>query len=234
MRHPAATASSFAAAGSLTFATLSALFSSRLSFLVCLRSAHEVKKHTVAQHQRQLGETQAILGDKLRLYQIHSATEASGVLEEPGVLEALAKLRDAGVAVGASVSHPQARPLELATQAAGGDGKPLFVSVQATYNLLDQSAGPYLRAAAEQGVFVIIKEGVANGRLTARNVGSDALALLEAEAAKLSTSVDALALAWILTQPFVGMVLSGASTCEQLQSNYEVRPRASEEQGAEP
>lgn len=180
--------------------------------------AHEVKKHTVAQHERQLDETRAILGDKLSLYQIHSATEASGVLEAPEVLEVLGKLRDQGVAVGASVSHPQARPLELATAATAG-GAPLFASVQATYNLLDQSAGPFLEAAAAKGVFVIIKEGVANGRLTSRNVGSEALALLEAEAAKLSTTVDALALAWILTQPFVGMVLSGASTCEQLRSN---------------
>jgi aryl-alcohol dehydrogenase-like predicted oxidoreductase len=182
--------------------------------------AHEVKKHTVEQHERQLGETRSILGDKLHLYQIHSATEASGVLEAPDVLAVLGKLRDQGVAVGASVSHPQAKPLELAAAATSpGDGKPLFASVQATYNLLDQSAGPFLEAAAAQGVFVIVKEGVANGRLTARNVGSDTLAVLEAEAAKLSTTVDALALAWILTQPFVGMVLSGASTCEQLRQN---------------
>ena len=212
--------------------------------------AHEVKKHTVEQHQRQLAETRVILGDKLHLYQvacssnseacpslivarlhtsrlrshhppqqIHSATEASGVLTDPDVLDALATLRDQGVAVGASVSFPQGKPLELATAATSADAKPLFASVQATYNLLDQSAGPLLEAAAAQGVFVIIKEGVANGRLTARNIGSQALELLEAEAAKLSTTPDALALAWILTQPFVGMVLSGASTCEQLRSN---------------
>jgi aryl-alcohol dehydrogenase-like predicted oxidoreductase len=31
--------------------------------------------------------------------------------------------------------------------------------------------------------------------------------------------VDALALAWVLTFPWVGMCLSGASTCEQLRSN---------------
>ena len=180
--------------------------------------AHEVKKHTVAQHERQLDETRALVGPYLRLYQIHSATEASGVLEADDVLNVLARLRDEGVAVGASVSHPQLTPLGMATAAERG-GAPVFASVQATFNLLDQSAGPALQAAAEAGVFVIVKEALANGRLTTRNVDSPALALLTTEAAALNTSVDALALAWVLSQPFVGMCLSGASTCEQLRSN---------------
>ena len=106
--------------------------------------AHEVKKHTVAQHRRQLEESRALLGDELKLYQIHSATEDSGVLTAEDVLGELGKLRDAGVAVGASVSHPQRSPLELAA-AAEADGAPLFASVQATFNLLDQSALPQLK-----------------------------------------------------------------------------------------
>ena len=73
--------------------------------------AHEVKKHTVAQHRRQLAESLALLGPyRFALYQIHSATVESGVLEAEDVLDELAKLRDEGVAVGASVSHPQAAP----------------------------------------------------------------------------------------------------------------------------
>mmetsp|Transcript_105029 Transcript_105029/g.201601 ORF Transcript_105029/g.201601 Transcript_105029/m.201601 type:complete len:395 (-) Transcript_105029:70-1254(-) len=183
--------------------------------------AHEVKKHTVAQHERQLGETRELLGSRLHLYQIHSATEASGVLEAEDVLGVLAKLRDEGVAVGASTSHPQVRPLAMATAAVSEGERPIFASVQATFNLLDQSAGPVLQAAAAQGVFVIIKEALANGRLTSRNVGSAALDLLGAEATKLNTTPDALALAWVLSQPWVGMCLSGASTCEQLRSNAE-------------
>lgn len=187
---------------------------------VCEGEAHEVKKHTEEQHRRQLGETRELLGGRLDLYQIHSATEASGVLQAADVLDALAQLRDEGVAVGASVSHPQVRPLELATEALRG-GKPLFASVQATFNLFDQSARPALEAAAEQGVFVIVKEALANGRLTQRSGGSPALALLQAEAAALGTSADALALAWVLSHPWVGICLSGASTREQLRSNIE-------------
>ena len=182
--------------------------------------AHEVKKHTVEQHTRQLDETKALLGDKLALYQIHSATEASGVLTAPDVLEALGKLRDEGVAIGASVSHPQLKPIELAT-AAEASGKPLFASIQATFNLLDQSAGPLLEAAAANGVFVIIKEALANGRLTSRAADSPGKAVLLKEAEALGTTVDALALAWVMTHPWVGMCLSGASSAEMLKSNAE-------------
>ena len=40
--------------------------------------------------------------------------------------------------------------------------------------MLDQSAGPALAAAAEQGIFVIVKEALANGRLTSRSTNSKA------------------------------------------------------------
>ncbi len=48
-------------------------------------------------------------------------------------------------------------------------GQLLFNSVQATWNLLEQSAGPALLEAQQRGMSVIIKEGMANGRLTNRN-----------------------------------------------------------------
>lgn len=182
--------------------------------------AHEVKKHTVEQHEKQLGETRALLGKNLHLYQIHSATEETGVLEAPDVLGALSRLDDDGVAVGASVSHPQVRPIAQLAAADRG-GRPLFASVQATFNLLDQSAGPALAAAAEQGVFVIVKEAVANGRLTSRSTDSKVLSLLQAEADKLATTPDALALAWVLSQSWVGMCLSGAATAAQLRANLD-------------
>ena len=181
--------------------------------------AHEVKKHTVAQFTSQLEETRALLKDRLALYQIHSATEESGVLTADDVLDALAaKLRDAGVAAGASVSHPQATPLELATAAARGD-KPLFASVQATFNLLDQSAAPQLKAAHESGLFVIIKEALANGRLTSRAPDPNVKAVLAAEAERLGTTADAVSLAWVLSHEWVSMVLSGASSVEMLRAN---------------
>ena len=45
------------------------------------------------------------------------------------------------------------------------EGVPLFSSVQATYNLLEPSAGPALAEAHDAGRTVIVKEALANGRL---------------------------------------------------------------------
>ena len=59
-------------------------------------------------------------------------------------------------------------------------------------------------------------------RLTARNnTPEDAAAsrLLTYEARRLETSVDALALAAVLAQPFAQVVLSGATTVRQLRMN---------------
>ena len=42
---------------------------------------------------------------------------------------------------------------------------------------------------------------------------------LAAEAAALGVAPDALALAWVLSHPWVGMCLSGAATVAQLRSN---------------
>ncbi|HSL67387.1 MAG TPA: aldo/keto reductase, partial [Actinomycetota bacterium] len=57
---------------------------------------HEVKDHSLDWLRRQLEETLALLGPHLDLYQIHSATLESGVLDDPAVLAELAALRDRG------------------------------------------------------------------------------------------------------------------------------------------
>jgi aryl-alcohol dehydrogenase-like predicted oxidoreductase len=56
------------------------------------------------------------------------------------------------------------------------------MSGQATFNLLDQSALPMLEAAAQAGVWVIVKEALANGRLTSRAADAKVRATLAAEA----------------------------------------------------
>ena len=102
------------------------------------------------------------------------------------------------------------------------DGERLFDSVQATWNLLEQSAGAALSEAHEAGLGVIIKEGLANGRLTSRNQEPQflqSLELLQESAKSLGASVDQLALAAVLRQPWVDVVLSGAATEEHISSN---------------
>ncbi|MEZ4864641.1 MAG: aldo/keto reductase [Caldilineaceae bacterium] len=183
---------------------------------------HEVKEHSLAVLQRQWQETQRSLQGYLCLYQIHSATLESGVLTNHAVLNALAALKAQGVAIGLSLSGAnQAAVLEQALQVQV-DGAPLFAAVQATWNLLEPSAGLQLQIAYEQGLRIIVKEALANGRLTARNQAASFAAsrqLLESQAARLATTLDALALAAVLAQPWADIVLSGAATVAQLQSN---------------
>jgi aryl-alcohol dehydrogenase-like predicted oxidoreductase len=170
----------------------------------------EVKDLSVETLRRQIGESRELLGPHLRLYQIHSATVESGVLEDRAVLEELARLREEGLAVGASVTGPrQTETIRRAVETGG------FDTVQATWNLLERSAGPALAAAHAAGLGVIVKEVLANGRLTSR--GGEPLVVEVAE--ELGTSPDALAFAAALAQPWADAVLSGATTVEQLQSN---------------
>jgi len=177
---------------------------------------HEVKDHSLAALTRQLAESRALLGPHLDLYQVHSATLDSGILEDRSVLDELTRLRDSGVVVGLSSSGPgQAdtirRALEL-TEA----GKAPFASVQATWNLLEPSAGPALAEAGAAGWGVIVKEAVANGRLTPHGQAADALARV---AARHAVGVDAVALAAVLANPWVDVVLSGAVTPAQVEDN---------------
>lgn len=183
---------------------------------------HEVKDHSLATLQRQWPESLERLGDHLDLYQIHSATLSTGVLEDAAVHRELANLKENGIAIGLTLSGPrQSEALETALGVAI-DGVPLFDTVQATWNVLERSAGPMLAAAHEDGRGVIVKEALANGRLTPRNdepAFSEKHQILQAEADRLNTTVDALALAAALHQPWSDVVLSGAARVEHLHAN---------------
>ena len=185
--------------------------------------AHEVKSHKLDVLQRQHAESVGELGEYLNLYQIHSATIESGVLQSDGVLGHLAELKSRGLKVGLSVSGPgQADTIQKALSIECNGGL-LFDSVQATWNLLEQSAGSALQLAHDAGLMVIIKETLANGRLTSRNDDSEfaeKLAVLQSVADQKNTTVDALAMSAVWNQPFVSIVLSGAGSVEQLRSNF--------------
>jgi aryl-alcohol dehydrogenase-like predicted oxidoreductase len=175
---------------------------------------HEVKDLSADQLRRQWRETRELLGDHVRLYQIHSATVESGVLHDPAVRQELATLRAGGIRIGLTVTGTgQAATIERAL-AVGG-----FDAVQATWNLHERAAERALARAHEAGLRVYVKEALANGRLTARG----AAGALAAAARERSTTEDAIALAAALAQPWADVVLSGAATVEQLESNLAAR-----------
>ncbi len=182
-------------------------------------AVHEVKDHSLATFQRQHAESLALLGSHLRLYQVHSATLESGVLDDRDLHTELACQRDLGLLLGITTSGPaQADTVRRALEIRCG-GEPLFGAVQATWNLLEPSVEPALVEAAEAGWAVIVKEVLANGRLTARGDAGGPATPLGEEAAEAGVDPDALAIAAALVRPWVTVVLSGAATADQLRSN---------------
>ncbi|MER5984038.1 aldo/keto reductase [Streptomyces sp. NPDC001787] len=177
--------------------------------------AHEVKDHGPAMYERQRAETRELLGDRLDLYQIHSVTADSPALGDKELHARLAALAAEGVTVGLSTSGPGQADAIRAALAVTVDGEPLFRTVQATFNALETSAAGALAEAHDAGLTVIVKEGMANGRLA----GTDAPAVIREIADEEGLGSDAVALALILHQPWADVVLSGAATVEQLSGN---------------
>jgi aryl-alcohol dehydrogenase-like predicted oxidoreductase len=172
---------------------------------------HEVKDHSLATFERQWPETLQALGGAPDLYLVHSLTSDSPALADEKLLDRLRELADTGVRVGLSTSGPrQAETLRKALAL-----NTPFTAVQATWNVLETSVGPALAEAHEAGWFVTVKEAVANGRLTAKA----GVTPFTAFAAQHGVAPDALAIGAAAAQPWADVVLSGATTAEQLESN---------------
>ncbi|MET7455416.1 aldo/keto reductase [Streptomyces sp. NPDC005574] len=176
---------------------------------------HEVKDHSLETYERQRAETAQLLGDRLDLYQIHSVTPDSPALTDKELHAKLAQAAAGGLSIGFSTSGPAQADAVRAALAVTVDGEPLFRTVQSTFNALETSAGPALAEAHDAGLTVIVKEGMANGRLA----GPEAPDALKAVAEETSLGCDAVALALVLREPWAGVVLSGAATSGQLASN---------------
>lgn len=183
-------------------------------------AVHEVKDHSLEAFVEQWELTRDLLGARLAIYHVHSATADSPALRDPDLHRALAGVRDTGVRIGISTSGPaQAdavrRALEISV-----DGTALFTSIETTWNLLEPSAGPALAEAADAGARVIVKEAVANGRLAPGSTDPAPGSVAAREAAdRLGVGVDQLAIAAALAQPWAWRVLSGAVTTRQLDEN---------------
>lgn len=177
---------------------------------------HEVKDHSIAALKAQYAESRRLLGRHLRLYQVHSATLESGVLDNRPVLDRLAELREEGLVVGLSVSGARQAEVIHAAMQVDVDGVNPFSCVQATWNLLESSAGSALAEAGELGWGVIVKEALANGRLA---VGSHPEVMEICR--RRHTTPDAVAMAAALAQPWADVVLSGAGSVTHLESNMQ-------------
>ena len=185
---------------------------------------HEVKDHSLATFARQFGESIERLDGYLSLYQIHSVTAESKTFDDDALIDSIARVKQMGLRMGFSTSGPgQAAAIRKSLQIER-DGMRVFDSVQATWNLFERGAGAALEEAHGAGMKVVIKEALANGRLTHGNRNEDQLLApyipkIRAIADNHGTTIEMLALAAALAQPWANTVLSGAATVEQIQSN---------------
>ena len=182
-------------------------------------AVNEVKEHSLAMFTTQLGQTRALLGGQLTLYQVHSLTADSPLFGDRALLSALAELRDQGVLIGLSTSGPQQSDALRRALTVTAGGNSLFAATEVTWNLLETSAADAAAEAAEAGWAVLVKETVANGRLAPGGDPASAESPLGRAAAEAAVTTDAIAIAAALAQPWATVVLSGAVSVTQLHAN---------------
>ena len=90
--------------------------------------------------------------------------------------------------------------------------------MQATWNPLEPSVGDALAEAHADGLRVLVKESLANGRLAI-----DPPAALVQLAAARGVGPDAVALALAAAQPWADTVLLGPDSTERLRANLRLR-----------
>ena len=182
---------------------------------------HEIKDHSLATFTRQLTESVERLDGFLSRYQIHSVTADGKTLDDDALIDAIARLRERGIRPGLSVSgEGQSVAIRRALEVRR-DGERVFDSVQATWNLLERGAESALSEAHAAGMTVILKEVLANGRLTDANRSQDeALYSQVARARKIAeregTALELLAYAAAMERRFADFVLTGAATVDQV------------------
>ena len=176
---------------------------------------HERKEHSLAMLDKQWPETQSALGGAPDVYLVHSVTPDSHALNDPALLARLRDMADEGTRVGLTTSGPhQADTIDMALTLPSSP----FSAVQTTWNILERSAERSLAVAADNGWLVIVKEAMANGRLAAGGVQE-----VDRLARGAGITSDALAIGAVLEHDWVDIVLSGAVTVAQLESNANVR-----------
>lgn len=183
---------------------------------------HEVKEHSIDKLKEQWNTSKKLL-PVLNNYQIHSATLETGVLENIEVLNQLASLKEKfGFQIGITTSG--ANQIEVLKKAINVkvNKNPLFDTFQVTYNVLDQNLFEILQALSKEKKQLIIKEALANGRVFRNKKFPHYQKLyttLEELAKKYQVGIDAIALRFCIDTVPQAMVLSGASTKEQLKQN---------------
>ncbi|SDH76828.1 aldo/keto reductase [Winogradskyella thalassocola] len=183
---------------------------------------HELKEHSLDKLNEQWEVSKALLPN-LKIYQIHSATLDSGVLTNDAVLSRLNDLKQKHqLKIGMSSSGTeQVKIIEEARKVSFND-EDLFDSYQVTFNIFEQSTFEILKELLAEGKTIIIKEALANGRIFKNDTFpayKSAYDYLETLSKKYNVNVDAIAIRFIMDSLEPTLILSGASSTNQLQQN---------------
>ena len=188
-------------------------------------TVHEVKEHSVSKLNEQWNLSKQLL-PYLKVYQIHSATLETGVLENTEILERLAFLkREHNLKIGLTTTGTNQVEVIKKALAVLVDGEQLFDLFQVTYNFLDQSLLAISKELISQNKSIVIKEALANGRVF-RNKNypqyNKMYATLEDLAQKHNVGVDAISLKYCEQTIPKSVILSGASATSQLKENLKI------------
>jgi aryl-alcohol dehydrogenase-like predicted oxidoreductase len=188
-------------------------------------TVHEVKEHSVSKLNEQWNFSKQLL-PYLKVYQIHSATLETGVLENTEILEQLAFLkRKYNLKIGLTTTGTNQVEVIKKALTVLVDGEQLFDLFQVTYNFLDQSLLAISKELISQNKSIVIKEALANGRVF-RNVNypqyNKMYATLEDLAQKHNVGIDAISLKYCEQTIPKSVILSGASTTSQLIENLKI------------
>mgnify|MGYP001156000782 CR=1 FL=1 len=185
-------------------------------------TVHEIKEHSLAKLNEQWAFSKQLL-PYVKVYQIHSATLETGVLENTAVLKQLAFLKkEHNLKIGLTTTGTNQVEVIKKALTVLIDGEQLFDVFQVTYNFLDQSVLAISDELLRQKKAIVIKEALANGRVFSNEnypQYQKMYALLESIAKKHNVGVDAIALKYCEQTIPKSIVLSGASTSKQLQEN---------------
>ena len=180
---------------------------------------HEIKDHSYEKLITQWEKSKQLLPN-LNLYQIHSVTLESDVLDNFKIIEELYKIKkENNIDIGLSTSGPFQKEVVVKASQVKENGVPLFTSFQFTFNILDQSMKEAEDLLMDKKI--IIKEALANGRLLSKEFQQykKKKKKLDELANKYKTTQDAIAIRFCMDSYPGSITLSGANSEEHLTSN---------------